>query len=48
MHQLPWQTSAFAAEIRYYNAEKCRKLLEELLERYNFYHFEKEEDWTSN
>jgi hypothetical protein len=48
MHQLHWQTSPFAAEIRYYNAEKCRKLLEELIEHYNFYTFEKEEDWTSD
>jgi hypothetical protein len=45
---LHWQDLEFAAEVRYYNVEKCRKLLQGLLEQYNFYTFEKEEDWTTD
>jgi hypothetical protein len=48
MHRLPWQSSAFAAEIRYYPVEECRQLPEELLGQYNFYTFEKDEDWTND
>jgi hypothetical protein len=46
MHRLSWQNSPFAAEIRYFPMKECRQLLEELLGQYNFYTFEKEEDWT--
>jgi hypothetical protein len=48
MHKLPWQSQKYAAEIRYYTVERCRKLLEELLSHYNLYKFEKDEDWSSN
>jgi hypothetical protein len=47
MHKLPWQTQKFAAEVRYYTVDKCRKLLEELLAHYNFFTFEDDEDWSS-
>jgi len=47
MHTLPWQSKKFAAEIRYYNTEKCRKLLEELLAHYNLFTFEDDEEWSS-
>jgi hypothetical protein len=47
MHKLPWQAQEFAAEIRYYTIDKCRKLLEELLTHYNFFTFEADEDWSS-
>jgi hypothetical protein len=48
MRKLPWQAQGFAAEIRYYTIDKCRRLLEELLGHYNLYNFEQDEDWSSS
>lgn len=44
-HQLPFQTTAFAAEIRYSGLETCRKLLREQLKNYFRYIYEYDEEW---
>ncbi|KAI6813573.1 hypothetical protein KC365_g15275 [Hortaea werneckii] len=44
-HQLPFQTTAFAAEIRYSDLETCRKLLREQLKNYFRYVYEYDEEW---
>jgi hypothetical protein len=48
MHKLPWQSLKYAAEISYYTIQQCRKLLNELLQQYNLYNFEIDEEWTSS
>lgn len=44
MHELSNQTTPFAAEIRYFNIDKGRALLTELLYNYNLYKFQADKD----
>ncbi|KAI6894959.1 hypothetical protein D0869_05369 [Hortaea werneckii] len=44
-HELPSQSDAFAAEIRYSNPDTCRKLLKEQLKSYFRYTYEYDEEW---
>ncbi|KAI6873496.1 hypothetical protein KC323_g1160 [Hortaea werneckii] len=44
-HELSFQTTAFAAEIRYSDLETCRKLLREQLRNYFRYIYEFDEEW---
>ncbi|KAI6900530.1 hypothetical protein KC318_g9142 [Hortaea werneckii] len=44
-HELPSQSNAFAAEIRYSNMDTCRKLLKEQLKSYFRYTCERDENW---
>ncbi|GAB1738066.1 hypothetical protein NU219Hw_g2573t1 [Hortaea werneckii] len=44
-HELPSQSKAFAAEIRYSSPDTCRKLLKEQLKSYFRYTYEYDEEW---
>jgi hypothetical protein len=46
MHKLPGQEQPLAAKILYYPVSKCRELLEMLLEQYNLYMFNYDDEWT--
>lgn len=48
VHRLEWQTEDYAAEIRYFPISKCRTLLKELIQQYNTFVFEFDEEWDHN
>ncbi|KAI6889264.1 hypothetical protein KC360_g3532 [Hortaea werneckii] len=48
MHELPFQSSAFAAEVCYSDLETCRNLLEEQLKNYFRYTYEYDQDWNDS